>query len=94
MNPAGKDSYLDQIQSQGDKFSLKYRHFENAGAIHNSFPEFNFTGSSEAICEGSPSGHINPRLLAKAQLELSKKMELRLLLILQPGLTIKKTTYK
>ncbi len=90
VNPAGKDSYLDQIQSQGDKFSLKYRHFENAGAIHNSFPEFNFTGSSEAICEGSPSGHINPRLLAKAQLELSKKNGAEIITDIATGLDYKK----
>ena len=73
VNPAGSDPYLDQMDSQGSKFNLRFQILENTEAIRKSFPEFQFPSSAKAVFEASPSGYINPRLLIKAQLVLFKK---------------------
>ena len=73
VNPAGVDSYLEQIEEQSNQFKLKYDFFEDGEAINKTFSDFSFPASSQGIFESSPSGYINPRLLIKAQLNLFQK---------------------
>src|SRR6185437_910751 len=73
VNPAGVDSYLEQVEKQANYFKLKYNFFEDGEAIHKTFGDFSFPASSVAMFENSPSGYINPRLLIKAQLNLFRK---------------------
>jgi len=73
VNPAGSDTYLEQIKPQADQFDLACRQFEHAEALHESFPDFHFPEPAKAAFESSPSGYINPRLLIKAQLILFER---------------------
>ena len=47
--------------------------FENAAQLKAFNSDFHFPDSAKGIYEPSPSGHINPRLLIKAQSEVFKK---------------------
>lgn len=73
VNPYGSDAYLDNVSTQAKNFNQNYQPFSNSELIHSSFPDFSFPATSTGIFEPSPSGHINPRLLIKAQLKMFKK---------------------
>lgn len=73
VNPYGKDEYLDRIAAQEQIFKSNYQSFETGQSLNLFMPDFNFPKSSAGIFEYSPAGHINPRLLIKAQLKLFKK---------------------
>lgn len=73
VNPYGKDEYLDHILAQAQIFKSNYQSFETGEPLNLFLTDFNFPKSSAGIFEPSPAGHINPRLLIKAQLKLFKK---------------------
>jgi len=67
------DSYLKQYKEQAGKFKVEYEIFENGADLKTFTSDFNFPFSSKAIYEPAPSGHINPRLLIKAQQKVFQK---------------------
>jgi sarcosine oxidase len=73
VNPYGKDEYLDRVLAQSQIFKSNYQPLETSESLNSFMPDFNFPKLSAGIFEPSPAGHINPRLLIKAQLKLFKK---------------------
>ena len=73
VNPYGKDEYLNHVAAQAKIFKSNYQSLETSESLNSFMPDFNFPKSSAGIFEPSPAGHINPRLLIKAQLKLFKK---------------------
>ncbi|MEO6904742.1 MAG: FAD-binding oxidoreductase [Ginsengibacter sp.] len=73
VNPYGKDEYLDHAPAQSQIFENNYSSFETGESLNLFMPDYNFPKSSAGIFETSPAGHINPRLLIKAQLKLFEK---------------------
>jgi len=73
VNPYGKDDYLNHVFAQAKTFKSNYQSLETSESLNSFMPDFNFPKSSTGIFEPSPAGHINPRLLIKAQLKLFKK---------------------
>ncbi len=71
--PNDADSYLRHYEKEAKKFDVDYRLFETADSLKTFYPDFNFPSSAKAIYEPSPCGHINPRLLIKAQQEVFTK---------------------
>lgn len=71
--PNNADSYLANYKEQAKNFEVDYRIFENIESLKSLTPDFDFPISSKAIYEPAPCGHINPRLLIKAQQEVFKK---------------------
>ena len=73
VNPSGMNTYLKKIAEQAKVFDIKYQNFQSGESIHSFNSDFNFPVSAKGIFEPAPSGHINPRLLIKAQQFLFKK---------------------
>ncbi|MEO6838123.1 MAG: FAD-binding oxidoreductase [Ginsengibacter sp.] len=73
VNPSGIDDYLKKISDQAKIFDINYQSFQSGVSLNKFVPEFNFPPSATGIFESSPSGHINPRLLIKAQQYLFNK---------------------
>jgi sarcosine oxidase len=73
VNPYGKDEYLDHIFPQAKIFKSNYQSFATGESLNLFTPDFNFPKASAGIFEPAPAGHINPRLLIKAQLKLFRK---------------------
>ncbi|HET7118630.1 MAG TPA: FAD-dependent oxidoreductase [Hanamia sp.] len=73
VNPSGMDAYFKKIAEQAKVFDIPYQLFQSGKSLHSFIPEFNFPASANGIFEPSPSGHINPRLLIKAQQFLFRK---------------------
>jgi glycine/D-amino acid oxidase-like deaminating enzyme len=65
--PNDADTYLRHYEEEAKKFQVNYCLFESADSLKTFNPDFNFPISAKAIYEPSPCGHINPRLLVKAQ---------------------------
>jgi glycine/D-amino acid oxidase-like deaminating enzyme len=73
VSPYGVDSYLENIVEQSKNFTINFQSFDSAASLSSFVPDYHFPPSSKGIFEGAPSGHINPRLLIKAQLTLFEK---------------------
>lgn len=73
VNPYGMDTYLENITEQSKQFIVNFQSFASGEKLNAFEPNYHFPGSSKGIFEAAPSGHINPRLLIKAQLHLFKK---------------------
>ena len=73
VTPDEKDTYIKQLPELAKKFDVHYNFFEDGNSLQKSFPEYVFPSQIKAMKESSPSGHINPRLLIKAQLSIFTK---------------------
>jgi len=73
VNHSGTDAYLDKTNELAKTFDIKYQRFSSGESLKSLFPDFNFTETANGIFESSPSGHINPRKLIKAQQLLFQK---------------------
>jgi glycine/D-amino acid oxidase-like deaminating enzyme len=73
VNPYGIDSYLENVVEQSKKFRVNFQSFNSGESLNSFAADYHFPSSSKGIFEAAPSGHINPRLLIKAQLDLFKK---------------------
>src|SRR6185437_12697185 len=73
VNPSGTDAYLNNIKELAQLFDIKYQSYFSGESLKSVFPDFNFTEAANGIFESSPSGHINPRKLIKAQQLLFQK---------------------
>jgi glycine/D-amino acid oxidase-like deaminating enzyme len=73
VNPYGTDSYLKNFPEQSRRFNTNYQAFQTGESLNSFAPDFNFPEAAKGIFEGAPSGHINPRLLIKAQLNIFQK---------------------
>ncbi|MEO6844961.1 MAG: FAD-binding oxidoreductase [Ginsengibacter sp.] len=73
VNPSGTDAYLNNINELAKTFDIKYQRFASGESLKSFAPDFNFTETANGIFESSPSGHINPRKLIKAQQILFQK---------------------
>jgi sarcosine oxidase len=73
VNPSGTDNYLKNANELANIFDIPYQSFTSAESLKSFTPDFNFPESAKGIFEPSPSGHINPRELIKAQQILFKR---------------------
>ena len=73
VNPYGMDTYLENIAEQSKNFTVNFQSFDSGEKLNSFEPNYHFPDSSKGIFEAAPSGHINPRLLIKAQLNLFQK---------------------
>ena len=73
VNPYGQDLYLENVVEQSKKFAVNFRSFDSGKSLISFAADYNFPTNSKGIFESAPSGHINPRLLIKAQLNLFEK---------------------
>jgi len=73
VNPYCIDSYLENIVTQSKNFAVDFQSFDSGESLDSFAPDYHFPPSSKGIYEAAPSGHINPRLLIKAQLTLFEK---------------------
>jgi len=73
VNPAGSDSYLRSAPGKAKQFGINASFYNSSRALSVAFPEFNFPSPSCGMLESSPSGHINPLLLIKAQLSVFER---------------------
>jgi sarcosine oxidase len=73
VNPEGSDSYLENAEQQAEHFHLNFTSFESGGALRSAFPEFHFPAEAKGLFEPAPAGHVDPRLLLRAQLHIFKK---------------------
>jgi sarcosine oxidase len=67
------DLHLEMYAKMAREFDVNVHLFENAQALQKNYPDFNFPSSAKGIYELSPAGHINPRLLIKAQQKVFQK---------------------
>lgn len=70
VNPHGVDSYLQNVVEQSKKTKANLQSFDSGESLNFFAPDYHFPTSSKGIFEVAPSGHINPRLLIKAQLKI------------------------
>ena len=73
VTPDDTDDYLNHYQEEAKKFDVDFQIFQNASELKNFNSNLRFPGSAKGIYEPAPSGHINPRLLIKAQSEVFKR---------------------
>ena len=73
VSPYGADSYLENVLEQSKKFEVDFKSFDSGNSLNSFAPAYHFPSTSQGIFEAAPSGHINPRLLIKAQLNLFEK---------------------
>lgn len=73
VNPSGMDTYLKNTNKFAEIFDITYQRFPSGESLKSFAPDFNFPGTANGIFEPSPSGHINPRQLIKAQQFLFQK---------------------
>lgn len=73
VNPHQPDEYLQQAPSLAKQFHTNPVFFNRQAGLSTAFPDFHFPGQSTGLFESGPAGHINPRLLLKAQLHLHRK---------------------
>lgn len=67
------DLHLDRYAKMANEFKVNVCLFESAQTLKKSYPDFNFPSQAKGIYETSPAGHINPRLLIKAQQKIFEK---------------------
>jgi sarcosine oxidase len=65
--------HLEMYTKMAKEFEVDVHLFENAQALQKHYPDFNFPSSAKGIYELPPAGHINPRLLIKAQQKVFQK---------------------
>ena len=70
VNPSGKNNYLENANSLGEKFQTGFDVFHSGTEINSKYPDYHFPETAHGLFESSLSGLINPRLLIKAQLKL------------------------
>jgi sarcosine oxidase len=73
VNPSGTDNYLKNTSELAKTFDIDYQNFPSEKLLKSFAPDFNFPGTARGVFEPSPSGHINPRQLIKAQQVLFQK---------------------
>jgi glycine/D-amino acid oxidase-like deaminating enzyme len=73
VNPEGLDSYLKDAPLKAKQFGINASFYTSGKELADAFPEFKFPATSCGMLESSPSGHINPLLLIKAQLNVFEK---------------------
>jgi glycine/D-amino acid oxidase-like deaminating enzyme len=73
VNPYGNDDYLDKIEKRSKLHDVKINQYKSGKEIKRDFPFLSFPEKSNGMFESAPSGHINPRLLIKAQLKVVEK---------------------
>lgn len=73
VNPYGMNSYLDNVVEQSKNFTVNFQSFDSFESLDSFAPDYHFPKTSRGIFEAAPSGHINPRLLIEAQLNLFQK---------------------
>jgi glycine/D-amino acid oxidase-like deaminating enzyme len=73
VNPYGTDDYLNTVEKKSKTHQVKMDRYSSGKAIKQDFHFLNFPDKSNGMFESSPSGHINPRLLIKAQLKIVEK---------------------
>ncbi|MDE3182742.1 MAG: FAD-binding oxidoreductase [Bacteroidota bacterium] len=73
VTPDDSDNYSSQYKEEAKKFDVDYQIFNDASQLKSFNAHFHFPDSAKGIYEPAPSGHINPRLLIKAQSEVFKK---------------------
>ncbi len=74
VSPFFKDDYLKNLPSQAALFNIPFRFFESGDAIHQAIPHYQFHPGACGMLESSPSGHIHPPGLIKAQLGIFKNL--------------------
>lgn len=67
------DDYLQRLPIHAEKFGFPFRLYDGNEALKKDFPDFTFPNHVKANYEAAPSGHINPRLLIKAQLAVCQQ---------------------
>lgn len=67
------DMYLNHYKEDAKKFDVGFQFLQNASQLKYFNSNLRFPDSAKGIYEGAPSGHINPRLLIKAQSEVFRK---------------------
>ncbi len=73
VTPDGSGDYLKHYKEEAKKFDVDFQIFNNASELKNFNANLHFPDSAKGIYEPAPSGHINPRLLIKAQSEVFKR---------------------
>jgi sarcosine oxidase len=67
------DDYLNHYKEEANKFDVDFQIFNNASELKTFNADLHFPHSAKGSYEPAPSGHINPRLLIKAQSEVFKR---------------------
>lgn len=73
VNPSGSDRYLEQAKQRAERYRVDAAFYRNANELAKDFPDFSFPRGSHGMFEPSPSGHIDPRRLIRAQLRVMEK---------------------
>ncbi len=73
VTPNDSGDYLNRYKEEAKKFDVDFQVFNNASELKNFNSNLHFPDSAKGIYEPAPSGHINPRLLIKAQSEVFKR---------------------
>lgn len=73
VTPDDTNDYLNHYKEEAKKFDVNFQFLQNASQLKYFNSNLRFPASAKGIYEGAPSGHINPRLLIKAQSEVFKK---------------------
>ena len=71
--PKNADYFIEEYEKLAKKFDIAYRLLENTEAINKLNKDFDFPSSAKGFYELSPAGHLNPRLLIKAQQTVFEK---------------------
>jgi len=71
--PDDSDHYLNHYKEEAKKFNVDFQVFNNASQLKTFNANLFFPDSAKGIYEPAPSGHINPRLLIKAQSAVFEK---------------------
>ncbi len=73
VTPGDNDDYLNHYKEEAKKFDVNFQIFNDVSQLKAFNSNFNFPPSAKGVYEQAPSGHINPRLLIKAQTVVFKK---------------------
>lgn len=73
VTPDDNDDYLKHYKEEAKKFDVNFQFFNNASELKTFNNNLHFPTPAKGVYEAAPSGHINPRLLINAQLEVFKK---------------------
>jgi glycine/D-amino acid oxidase-like deaminating enzyme len=73
VDPYGGDAYLERARLMIATGMANARMFGSGTELKQEFPDFRFPPASIGMYEPSPSGHINPRLLVRAQLVAAER---------------------
>ena len=68
--PDAADTDLERYPSEAKKFNVNYQQFQTKDQLRRFSPDLHFPETAMGIYETAPSGHIDPRLLIKAQSEV------------------------